>query len=264
MNTGLRLFLFCIATLIVSPLTAQAADQTSYGWGYKSRDNHQPPDVGKYGPIVEKYGGIYLDSSGEKVVYLTFDNGYEQGYTEKILDTLKKKKVPATFFVTGHYVESEPELIKRMAEDGHIIGNHSWSHPDFTKLSKKEMKRELEKVRKKVEEITGNSYIKYVRPPRGTFSERTLKLADELGYIHVFWSLAFVDWNTDSQKGWEYAYKSVINQIHPGAVLLLHTVSSDNAEALGPMIDELRKRGYQFRSLDDFMWKRVTPLRVFQ
>ncbi|MBO8157103.1 MAG: delta-lactam-biosynthetic de-N-acetylase [Bacillaceae bacterium] len=251
------------AVLLLTPLSVQAVDNNGYGWGYKAKKNNQPPEVGKYGPILEKYDGIYLDPSGDKVIYLTFDNGYEQGYTGKILDVLKKKKVPATFFVTGHYVKSEPELIKRMAEEGHIIGNHSWSHPDFTKLSKGKMKQELEKVRKQVSEITGNSYMKYVRPPRGTFSERTLKAAKELGYIHVFWSLAFVDWNTDHQKGWEYAYKSVISQIHPGAVILLHTVSQDNAEALGPLIDELRKRGYKFKSLDDLMWKRLTPLSVF-
>ncbi|QTM98337.1 delta-lactam-biosynthetic de-N-acetylase [Sediminibacillus dalangtanensis] len=235
-----------------------------YGWGYKKNSNHQPPEVGKYDTILEDNGGYYLDKSGEKVIYLTFDNGYEQGYTDKILDVLKKKDVPAAFFVTGHYVDSSPELVKRMVDEGHIVGNHSYHHPDFTKLSKKKMKEELDKLQSAVAKISDQKTMQYVRPPKGTFTEQSIKWANELGYIHMFWSLAFVDWNTNSQKGWQSAYQQVIDQVHPGAVILLHTVSEDNAEALEYMIDDMRKQGYTFKSLDDLVMKDLLPRPFYQ
>ncbi|WP_079526513.1 delta-lactam-biosynthetic de-N-acetylase [Halobacillus hunanensis] len=253
-----QLFALCIAfTLLILPITAFAE-----GWGYKKSSEGKEPEVGKYGPLVEKYDGFYVDHSGEKVVYLTFDNGYEQGYTGKVLDILKKQQVPAAFFVTGHYIKSAPKLVKRMEEEGHIIGNHSWSHPDFTKLSKQEMKKELGKVEKSVRDLTDQESMTYVRPPQGKFNEQTLKWARELGYVHAFWSLAFVDWQTDHQKGWEYAYQSVIKQIHPGAVILLHTVSKDNADALNELIIQLRKRGYHFGSLNELMMKKLLPFPI--
>ncbi|MDC3418175.1 delta-lactam-biosynthetic de-N-acetylase [Aquibacillus sp. 3ASR75-54] len=238
------------------PMSIQAK---SYGWGFKKNTNHQPPDVGVYKNILDDLGGYYLDNSGDKVVYLTFDNGYEEGYTGKVLDVLKEKKVPATFFVTGHYVEDQEQLVKRMVNEGHIVGNHSYHHPDFTKLSKAKMKEELESLEEAVAKITDQKEMQYVRPPRGTFNKQSIQWANELGYTHVFWSLAFVDWNTDSQKGWKKAYQQVMDQIHPGAVILLHTVSKDNAEALAYMIDDLRKQGYSFRSLDDLVMKDILP-----
>src|SRR5690625_3361083 len=158
-----------------------------YGWGYKKNNNHQLPDIGKCQNILHKYGAYYADESGDKVIYLTFDNGYEQGYTEDILNVLKKEDVPATFFVTGHYVEEEAELIKRMVDDGHIIGNHSYHHPDFTVVSKSSMKKELETLEEAVAEVSDQKKLKYLRPPRGTFNEKTLAWANELDYIHVFW-----------------------------------------------------------------------------
>ncbi|QAS51936.1 delta-lactam-biosynthetic de-N-acetylase [Halobacillus litoralis] len=233
------------------------------GWGYKKNMDGSAPDVGRYGAMLEKYNGFYVDPSGDPVIYLTFDNGYEQGYTGQVLDILKEKQVPAAFFVTGHYIESAPDLLKRMAEEGHLIGNHSWSHPDFTKVSKEKMKTELSRVEEAVKKLTGQQVMTYVRPPRGTFNSQTLKWAEEFGYTHAFWSLAFKDWETNNQKGWEYAYNSVIEQIHPGAVVLLHTVSQDNAEALSQLIDELRKRGYQFGSLNDLMIKQMVPSPVW-
>ncbi|GEN53524.1 delta-lactam-biosynthetic de-N-acetylase [Halobacillus faecis] len=233
------------------------------GWGFSKKKDGSVPDVGRYGPMIDKYDGFYVDTSGDPVVYLTFDNGYEQGYTGQVLDVLKEKDVPATFFVTGHYIESAPELLKRMAKEGHLIGNHSWSHPDFTKVSKEKMKRELERVDQAVKDLTDQEVMTFVRPPRGTFNEKTLEWAKEFGYTHAFWSLAFVDWETDKQRGWEYAYRSVIDQIHPGAVILLHTVSQDNAEALSQLIDELRKRGYRFGSLNDLMIKQMVPAPVW-
>ncbi|MEI3606402.1 delta-lactam-biosynthetic de-N-acetylase [Pseudogracilibacillus sp. SE30717A] len=231
-----------------------------YGWGYKKNDDNQLPEVGKFGEIIEKYDAIYADLDPvDKEIYLTFDNGYEQGYTKEILGVLKKEQVPATFFVTGHYVETTPELVKQMVDEGHIVGNHSYSHPDFTTQSKEKMKKELDMLEDAVAEITDQKELMYLRPPRGTFDENTLKWASEFGYVHVFWSLAFKDWETDNQKGWEYAFNEITEQIHPGAILLLHTVSEDNAKALEKVIKHLKKEGYVFKSLDDLMKKQALP-----
>lgn len=230
-----------------------------YGWGYKKNANHQVPDIGKYQQVLEKYGAYYADLSGDKVVYFTFDNGYEQGYTDEILDVLKKENVPATFFVTGHYVESSPDLVKRMVDEGHIIGNHSYHHPDFTVISKEAMKKELEDLEAAVAEVSDQKEIKFLRPPRGMFNERTLQWANELGLIHVFWSLAFIDWEVNKQKGWHYAYEQIMNNIHPGAIILLHAVSEDNALALEKVIHGLKKEGYKFGSLDDLLMKNLLP-----
>lgn len=252
-------FIFFLAFFYVS-FEAQAM---GYGWGYKKNYDHQIPDVGRYGDILREYGAYYVDQSGEKTIYLTFDNGYEQGYTDEILDVLKKEKVPATFFVTGHYVDSQPELIKRMVDEGHIIGNHSYHHPDFTVLTKDVMKRELETLENAVAKASNQKDIKYVRPPKGMFNETTLQWANDLGYIHVFWSLAIIDWDTKSQKGWQYSYDQIMKQMHPGAIMLLHAVSEDNAKALERLIKDLKAEGYTFKSLDDFVIKDKIPEQIY-
>ncbi|MGZ4163895.1 MAG: delta-lactam-biosynthetic de-N-acetylase, partial [Tumebacillaceae bacterium] len=185
----------------------------------------------------------------------TFDNGYENGYTEKVLDVLKAKQVPATFFVTGQYIKDQPELLKRMVAEGHIIGNHSWSHPDVSQISNEKLKDELDKVKQAVTEVTGQKEMKYLRTPRGIFNERSLMYSKQLGYTNVFWSVAYKDWETKDQKGAQYAFDKVTAQLHPGAVILLHSVSKDNAEALGMIIDDARKKGYEFKSLDDIKVK---------
>ncbi|GIO27871.1 delta-lactam-biosynthetic de-N-acetylase [Ornithinibacillus bavariensis] len=253
-------FVFFLAFFFVNIHGTEAA---GYGWGYKKNKDHEIPDVGRYGEILKEYGAYYVDDSGEKTLYLTFDNGYEQGYTEGILDVLKKEKVPATFFVTGHYVNSQPELIKRMVDEGHIIGNHSYHHPDFTILTKEVMKRELETLEEAVRKVSSQDDIKYVRPPKGMFNQQTLEWANELGYIHVFWSLAIIDWNTNAQKGWQYAYDQVMEQVHPGAIILLHAVSEDNAMAMEKMLQDLKKNGYTFKSLDEFVIKDKVPKGIY-
>lgn len=223
-------------------------------WGFKKGVNGQPADAGKMlEGLLERHGAYYKGDSDKKVLYLTFDNGYENGYTEKILDVLKKEKVPATFFVTGHYLKSAPDLVKRMVKEGHIIGNHSWHHPDFSKVSDERLAKELEKVKVETEKLTGQKEMMYLRPPRGVFTERTLVKAKELGYVHVFWSLAFIDWNTDSQKGWKYSYDNIMRQVHPGSIMLLHSVSKDNADSLEKVIQDLKSDGYTFKSLDDLI-----------
>lgn len=240
-----------VALLIASPVSASVSNSPIH-WGFKKGKNEQPAEAGQeLDRLLEKYDAFYKGDPNKKDIYLTFDNGYENGYTEQFLDVLKKEKVPATFFVTGHYLESQPELVKRMAQDGHIIGNHSYYHPDLTQVDDERLKRELEKVRAKTEEITGIKHMVYLRPPRGILSERTIKIAHDEGYTHVMWSLAFVDWKVNEQKGWQYAYDNIMRQIHPGAVILLHTVSKDNADALEKAIQDLKKKGYTFKSLDD-------------
>ncbi|WP_226086941.1 delta-lactam-biosynthetic de-N-acetylase [Mesobacillus sp. S13] len=242
--------------LITLPATTGAEENSNspLHWGFKKGRNGRQADAGRmFEVILEDHEAVYKGDKNSKDIYLTFDNGYENGYTEKILDILKEEKVPAAFFVTGHYLDSAPELVARMANEGHIVGNHSWHHPDMTKISDEKIKKELEMVRAETERITGKKHMTYLRPPRGIFSERTMAVAKEAGYTHVFWSLAFVDWNTDQQKGAQYSYDKIMTQIHPGAVLLLHTVSKDNADALGKVIRDLKEQGYNFKSLDDLM-----------
>jgi peptidoglycan-N-acetylmuramic acid deacetylase len=243
--------------LLVPTVTYGAVSNQPFHWGFKKGVNEQPAEAGaKLDHLLEKYDAFYKSDTKTKTLYLTFDNGYEQGYTGKFLDILKKEKVPATFFVTGHYLLSQKELVKRMVKEGHIIGNHSWHHPDLTNVSDDRIRKELEKVRLTTEELTGQKRMKYVRPPRGIFSERTMQIANEEGYTHVFWSVAFVDWNIDRQKGWQYSYNNIMKQVHPGSIILLHTVSKDNADALEKVIQDLKDKGYKFKSLDKFPKKK--------
>jgi peptidoglycan-N-acetylmuramic acid deacetylase len=244
--------ILCIFMLIPSIAFAAVSNQPIQ-WGFKKSVDEKPVEAGEeIDQLLEKYGGFYKGNPQKKNLYLTFDNGYENGYTDQILDVLKKEKVPAVFFVTGHYLESEPKLVKRMVKEGHIIGNHSWFHPNLTTNSDEDIvNEELNSVRDKTKELTGQKKMKYLRPPRGVFSERTLKVAKEAGYTHVFWSLAYVDWYVNQQKGWQYSYDNIMRQVHPGAIMLLHTVSKDNAEALEKVIKDLKKQGYKFKSLDD-------------
>lgn len=247
-----------IAIMLVIPTAAygQVTNQPIH-WGFKKAANEQPAEAGaQLDQLLEKYGAFYKGPPDKKILYLTFDNGYENGYTNKVLDVLKKEKVPAAFFVTGHYLLSASDQVKRMAKEGHVLGNHSWHHPDLTAVSDERMKQELEKIRTKTEELTGKKEMLYIRPPRGVLSERTLKIAKEQGYTHVMWSLAFVDWNVNQQKGWQYSYDNIMRQVHPGAIILLHSVSKDNADALEKVIKDLKKRGYKFKSLDDFPKKK--------
>jgi peptidoglycan-N-acetylmuramic acid deacetylase len=238
-----------LACFMATP--ASALSNQPIHWGFKKAQNGKPAEAGQeYDELLAKYGSYYKGPSNKKILYLTFDNGYENGYTAQILDVLKKEHVPATFFVTGHYLKTAPELVQRMVKEGHIVGNHSWSHPDLTQVSDEKLKLELKKVKQETAKLTKQKEMNYMRPPRGILSERTLALAKEEGYTHVLWSLAFVDWQTNNQKGWKYAYQNIMAQAHPGAILLLHTVSKDNAEALEKVIQDLKKEGYQFKSLD--------------
>lgn len=253
----LSLFLFNSLSL---QAFAKEYSNIQWDWYFKPSKNNEPPTTEReFAEMLDKYGGMFIAEPSKKELYLTFDNGYEQGYTGDILDVLKAKNVPAAFFVTGHYIKEEPELVKRMVKEGHIVGNHSFHHPNFAKTSNADIREELVSVEELFTKVTGEQMPKYLRPPRGIFSERTLAVTKELGYTNVFWSLAYKDWETNRQKGWKYAYDQVMKRVHPGAIMLLHTVSKDNAEALGKIIDDLRKQGYTFHSLDELMATQTLP-----
>ncbi|WP_208402039.1 delta-lactam-biosynthetic de-N-acetylase [Halalkalibacterium halodurans] len=255
--------IFCIVCFfIVWKPSVEAYSNKTYNWSFKPSRNNEPATTeSHYIELLDKYGGFFIGDTSRKELYLTFDNGYENGYTAVILDVLKDKQVPATFFVTGHYLETEQELIRRMVGEGHIVGNHSWHHPSLPNVSDERLERELEKVKGKFTEITGIQEMHYLRPPRGEFSERSLALSEKLGYTNVFWSMAYKDWEVDKQKGAQYAYDQIMKRIHPGAVMLLHSVSKGNAEALERVIDDARAEGYEFKSLDDYMLdKQLKPL----
>ena len=198
--------------------------------------------------FYEKYGAKCLDTSGEKVIYLTFDCGYENGCTEKILDTLKEKKVPAAFFVTLPNVKDNPQIIARMINEGHIVGNHSDTHPNFSKINRTQMVKEIENLDNYLREHFGYS-ASYFRFPEGACSENALELVQSIGYTSVFWSSAYADWDINNPKGKQYAFETVTARLHPGCILLLHAVSQDNADALGDIIDYAKEQGYEFRSL---------------
>lgn len=198
------------------------------------------------------YDAYYIGDDGEKVIYLTFDCGYENGNTDAILTALKKHKVSATFFVVGHYLESAPDMVKRMVEEGHTVGNHTYHHPDMSKISDEAtFRKEMEDVSNLFKEVTGTDMAPYYRPPQGKFSTTNLEMAQDMGYKTFFWSLAYVDWNVDDQPTKEAAMEKLTGRIHPGAIVLLHNTSSTNGEILDELLTKWESMGYTFGTLAD-------------
>ncbi|RKL66150.1 delta-lactam-biosynthetic de-N-acetylase [Salipaludibacillus neizhouensis] len=252
--------LFALQPMNNIEVFAEELSKKEYHWNFNPSKNNEPASTEPYfQELLEKYGGFYLGDTTQKELFITFDNGYENGYTSDILDILKEKEVPAAFFVTGHYMNEEPELINRMVDEGHIVGNHSNHHPSLPSISEERLERELNYIKDFYKEITGQEDMIYLRPPRGTFSEWTLAKTQEMGYTNVFWSFAYVDWETGNQKGADYAYDKIMSRIHPGSVLLLHSVSSDNAGALSRVIDDLKEEGYTFKSLNEVSFRDQVP-----
>lgn len=253
----LQALALCVAIGLSVAAAAYAHDGTPYHFGFKKSRNGSLPSIAQEGfmNVLQKHGAIFLGNTESKELYLTFDNGYENGYTARILDTLRDKKVPAAFFVTGHFVKDQPELVRRMVREGHLVGNHSWSHPDLSQAGAEQIRSEMDKVRSEVAKLTDQKEMRFMRPPRGIFNGRMLGLCRELGYTGVFWSVAYKDWEVNRQQGARNAYDRVMEQLHPGAVILLHSVSRDNAEALGSIIDAARQQGYEFKSLNQLTVK---------
>lgn len=228
-----------------------ATKKIAHSFGVAS--NGEPHEIAKQSQKYfddNKVNAITYDTRGEKVLYLTFDCGYENGNTEIILDVLKEKKVKAAFFCTLINIKSNPELMARIINDGHILGNHSANHPCFDEISREKMAKEIEDCDNYLREKFGYT-SPYFRFPKGEYSENALELVNSIGFRCVFWSLAYNDWNTDQQKGGDYAFEKVTSRLHPGAIILLHSVSADNAQAMGRIIDYAREQGYEFKTLND-------------
>ena len=231
---------------------SHAAAIPTGSWGIHFQTEGEPPVGNTSQTALSHYDAAFLGDTNQKVLYLTFDAGYENGFTPQILDVLKKHQVPAAFFLVGNYLEQEPELVRRMTEEGHIVGNHTWSHPDMSKIQKKEdFSRELKQVEDQYREITGQDLKRYYRPPQGIYSEENLQMAKELGYRTVFWSLAYVDWNNDAQPTAEEAFSKLLPRTHDGAVILLHSTSQTNAAILEELIIRWKEQGYTFGTLDE-------------
>jgi len=220
-------------------------------WGLKFIENGEQPKGNAASDDLKKYNAVYVGPRDKKTIYLTFDTGYENGNMIAILDALKKHNAPAAFFVVGHFIKSSPDLTRRMCEDGHIVGNHTFSHPDMSKIADKEkFKEELASLEELFKETTGKDMSRYYRPPQGKYSESNLSHAYELGYSTAFWSLAYVDWLIDKQPSKQQAFDKLIPRIHPGAIVLLHTTSKTNAEILDELLYRYKEMGYTFGSLD--------------
>ena len=245
------LLAFAIAvTVAVSVFSSDALETGS--WGLSFRQEGAPP-IGNAGKDqLKQYDAAYIGDTTQKLLYLTFDAGYENGCTEKILDTLKKQEVPAAFFLVGNYIEKNADLVRRMVEEGHTVGNHTMHHYDMSKLSDPAaFAKELQDLEALYQETTGQAMKKYYRPPQGIYSEENLKMARELGYKTVFWSLAYVDWNNDDQPTKEQAFTKLLPRTHNGAVVLLHSTSQTNAEILDELLSKWKEEGYRFGTLEE-------------
>ena len=231
--------------------TKSVTTSATGNWGLSFQEDGKPPVANATYEDLKQYDAYYAENTDQKVIYLTFDAGFENGNTPAILDALKKHNVPATFFVVGNFLSDNPDLIKRMVEEGHIVGNHTYTHPDMSKISTMEsFSKEIQDVEKLYQEITGKEMIKFYRPPQGKYSEENLKMAKELGYKTFFWSLAYVDWYQDKQPTKEEAFDKLLGRIHPGAVVLLHNTSSTNGQILDELLTKWEEMGYTFKSLD--------------
>ena len=250
------MFAFGIGTFAAVVTTNQKQEQAvaasaDGNWGLSFQAEGKPPVANATADELAKYNACYAEMAEEKTIYLTFDAGYENGNTPAILDALKKHSVPAAFFVVGNYLETSPELVRRMVNEGHIVANHTYHHPDMSKISDlTAFEKELTDLETLYQEITGETMKQYYRPPQGKYSESNLQMAKDLGYTTFFWSLAYVDWYQDKQPTKEEAFEKLLGRIHPGAIVLLHSTSSTNAEILDELLTKWKEMGYTFRSID--------------
>ena len=249
------LFLIGIAVCVALALAAQLLMRNimaTGSWGLSFRQEGYAPIGPASARELARYDGAYLGDTTKKVIYLTFDAGYENGCTGKILDILQKHQVPAAFFLVGNYMKTNPDLVRRMVSEGHTVGNHTMSHPDMSKISDEaSFRKELEGLEKLYREITGQEMPKYYRPPQGIYSKTNLEMAQKLGYKTVFWSLAYVDWNNDAQPTAEYAFSKLLPRTHNGAVVLLHSTSQTNAAILDELLTKWEQMGYTFAPISE-------------
>ena len=244
------LIALCIVTLTT---TGASAKKGRWGVSFSGVDTGSgaPPRGNECADYLKQFDAYYVGNSNEKVIYLTFDAGYENGFTEGMLNTLKKHDVPAAFFLVGTYIKNNPEIINRMIKEGHIVANHTMNHPDMTaKADIESFKKELAMAEHEYKAVTGLDMPKYYRPPSGDYSESNMKMAQELGYKTIFWSLAYADWDNDSQPSKETAFSKLLPRVHPGAIILLHNTSKTNSLILDELIVKYKNMGYSFKSLD--------------
>ncbi|MDE5777966.1 MAG: polysaccharide deacetylase family protein [Lachnospiraceae bacterium] len=237
---------------IVENTNYNEIDNTLYAWWFKRNDNHEKSGCQEDFDISE-YNGYYTLPVSRKIIYITFDCGYENGYTADILDTLKKNKVPAAFFVTQTFIRDNIDLVKRMKEEGHLVCNHTVRHPSMPGKSVEEQKNELLECENYMKEATGYEMDLFFRPPKGEYSKRTLQIAKDLGYATIFWSMAYLDYDVNNQPSKEHVVEHFRKYYHPGAIPLMHNVSVANKEALEQVINDLKKEGYSFGTLYDIM-----------
>ena len=230
------------------------ATATDGNWGLSFQTEGQPPVGNASQEELSKMNSYYIGDTSKKVIYLTFDAGYENGYTEEILDVLKKHNVSATFFLVGNYIETSPNIVKRMVAEGHTVGNHTFTHPDMSSISDEQsFKEELTKLEELYKETTGQEMLKIYRPPQGKYSESNLKMAQSMGYTTVFWSLAYVDWYENDQPTAEEAFSKLIPRIHNGAIVLLHSTSKTNCEILDELLTKWEQMGYSFDTISNLI-----------
>ena len=239
-----------VTALIIMQFTTSTIPTGAWGLSYR-QENTAPIGPASLDELA-RFDAAYLGNIQEPVIYLTFDAGYENGCTAKILDILQKHNVPAACFLVGNYIEKNTDLVRRMVEEGHIVGNHTMHHYDMSKLSDKDaFAKELTDLETLFRETTGKELPKYYRPPQGIYSKENLRMAKELGYRTVFWSLAYVDWKNDQQPSREEAFEKLIPRIHNGAVVLLHSTSQTNTEILDELLSKWKEMGYRFASIDE-------------
>ena len=240
-------------------LSSGAVQQEAENWGLGFGKEGEKPTGNASVAEMKQYNAYYMAEGDEKVLYLTFDCGYENGNTEPILDALKNHNATATFFVVGHFLESAPEIVQRMVDEGHTVGNHTYHHPDMSKISDAaSFQKEMDDVAALFKEITGNELAMYYRPPQGKYNTANLQMAKELGYTTFFWSLAYVDWDQNNQPSHEEAIKKLTTRVHPGAIVLLHSTSQTNGEIMDEILTKWEEMGYTFRPLSDFLEKQET------
>lgn len=241
-----------ILTGTLSPTKETSASVQSASWGLSFQEEGKRPAGNATIDDLKQYNAYYASDTDEKILYLTFDAGYENGNTPAILEALKKHQAPAVFFAVGNFIKDNPDLIKRMITEGHIVGNHTMTHPDMSQISSMEsFQKELEGVEELYTSVTGEPMTKFYRPPRGVYSTENLSMAKELGYSTFFWSLAYVDWIQEQQPSKEEAFQKLIPRIHPGAIVLLHNTSSTNAAILDELLTKWKEMGYQFHSIKE-------------
>ncbi len=245
-----------VALIMVFAINTGASDKGGYSWYCVHRNDNLQPTADSQFQFIERYGGYYIDKAHgdndqDKVIYLTFDAGYENGNIEKILNVLKRQNVPAAFFILGNLVRSNPDLVCRMFDQGHLVCNHTYSHKTMVGKSRDVLANELNSLKSVCQETIGKEISDYYRPPEGRFDEESLNYANELGYKTIFWSFAYADWDNNKQMSPEKAKKKILDNVHNGEVMLLHPTSATNAAILEDVIVTLKSQGYRFGTLDE-------------